>query len=167
MRGVKATKAAAIAWFLASALAAAVASGCGGSNSADRGPGQPPQAAAPVELAGEWRVYSETLFYDAGGSGGADSGASTTRKLSLHDDATWEFGGSNGTWYVAAIATADWERWGVEGYGPQRKIVLENWNGNVADGPIEESGSGLDFLWVIYRVDEPSPGVVQMKLGHP
>jgi hypothetical protein len=151
---------------LLTVLVAAAGTACGGSNLPGGGAG-PPQSAAPVEFVGDWRVYSETLFYDAGGSGGSDSGASTTRELSLNDDGTWEFGSSNGTWYVTAIEAGDWSRWGVEEYGPQRKVVLEGWNGDVADGPIEESEAGADFLWVIYRVDEPSPGVVQMKFGHP
>ena len=159
------THAAATAGFLAVLVLAAATAGCGGSN--DRGGGGPPQSAAPVEFVGDWRVYSETLFYDAGGSGGSDSSASTTRELSLNDNGTWEFGSSSGSWYVTTIAAADWDRWGVEDYGPQRKVVLEDWNDDVADGPIEESEAGVDFLWVIYRVDEPSPGVVQMKFGHP
>jgi len=159
------THAAATAGFLAVLVLAAATAGCGGSN--DRGGGGPPQSAAPVEFVGDWRVYSETLFYDAGGSGGSDPSASTTRELSLNEDGTWEFGSSNGTWYVTTIDAADWNRWGVEDYGPQRKVVLEGWNDDVADGPIEESEAGVDFLWVIYRVDEPSPGVVQMKFGHP
>src|SRR3990172_1134970 len=76
-------------------------------------------------------------------------------------------GSSNGTWYVTTIDAADWSRWGVEEYGPQRKVVLEGWNDDFGDGPIEDSEAGVDFLWVIYRVDDPSPGVVQMKFGHP
>lgn len=155
-------------WFLAAlalaALAAEAGAACGGSNGQGAGP---PQSAAPVEFVGDWRVYSETLLYDAGGGGGSDSSASTTRELSLNDDGTWEFGSSNGTWYVTTIDAADWSRWGVEEYGPQRKVVLEGWNDDFADGPIEDSEAGVDFLWVIYRVDEPSPGVVQMKFGHP
>ena len=152
--------------FLALLMLAAATAGCAGS----AGPGggaDPPQSAAAVELAGDWRVYSETLFYDTGGSGGSDAGASTTRELSLNDDGTWEFGSSNGAWYVTAIDAGDWSRWDVEEYGPQRKIVLEGWNADVAGGPIEESDAGVDFLWVIYRVGEPSAGVVQMKFGHP
>ena len=147
------------------ALAAAAGSACGGSKGP--GGGGPLQSAAPVEFVGDWRVYSETLFYDAGGSGGSDSSASTTRELSLNDDGTWEFGSSNGIWYVTTIDAADWSRWGVEEYGPQRKIVLEGWNDDFGDGPIEEAAGAVDFLWVIYRVDDPSPGVVQMKFGHP
>ena len=154
-----------LAALAAAALAVAAGTACGGSKGP--GGGGPPQSAAPVEFVGNWRVYSETLFYDAGGSGGSDPSASTTRELSLNDDGTWEFGSSNGTWYVTTIDAADWSRWGVEEYGPQRKIVLEDWNDDVADGPVEDSEAGVDFLWVIYRVDEPSPGVVQMKFGHP
>ena len=160
------THAAAAAGFLAVLVLAAVTAGCPGSNGSGGGAG-PPRSAAPVEFVGGWRVYSETLFYDAGGSGGSDSSASTTRELSLNDDGTWEFGSSNGTWNVTAIDAGDWSRWGVEEYAPQRKVILEGWNGDVADGPIEESEAGADFLWVIYRVDEPSPGVVQLKFGHP
>ena len=148
------------------ALAAAAGAACGGSNGPGSGAG-PPQSAAPVEFVGDWRVYSETLFFDAGGSGGSDSGASTTQELSLNEDGTWEFGSSSGAWQITAIDAADWSRWDVEEYDPQRKIVIEGWSDDVADGPIEESEAGTDFLWVIYRVDEPSPGVVQMKFGHP
>ena len=157
---------AAVACILAVLMAAAGAS-CGGSNGTDGVSGPPPQSAAPVEFAGQWRVYSETLFYDAGGSGGSDSGSSTTRELSLHEDGTWEFGNSSGSWYVTTIAAADWDRWGVEDYGPRRKVVLEGWSDSAGDGPIEESEASVDFLWIIYRVDDPSPGVVQMKFGHP
>ena len=117
-------------------------------------------------LAGEWRVYSETLFYDAGGSGGSDSAASTTRMLVLKDDGTWEFGSSAGSWYVTSIDPSDWDRWGSTPYGPERKIVLDGWNGGVADGPVEELAGAVDFVWVIYRVDAPDPGTVQMKFGH-
>jgi len=119
-----------------------------------------------ISLTGEWRVYSETLFYDAGGSGGSDSGASTTRMLVLKDDGAWEFGSSGGSWYVTSIDPSDWDRWGSAPYGPERKIVLEGWNGDMGDGPVEEYEGGIDFFWVIYRVDAPYPGTVQMKFGH-
>lgn len=152
---------------LALAALAAAPVGCGGSGESGSDNPEPPAESADLLFVGDWRVYSETLFYDAGGSGGSDSSASTTRELSLKDDGSWEFGSSNGTWYVTTIDAADWSRWRVEEYGPQRKIVLEDWNDDVADGPIEESEAGVDFLWVIYRVAEPSPGVVQMKFGHP
>ena len=85
----------------------------------------------------------------------------------MDEDGNWEFGSSQGIWYVASIDPQDWDRWSVQPYGPERKVVLDGWNGQVADGPIEEYEGGVDFFWVIYRVDEPDPGVVQMKFGHP
>ena len=118
-------------------------------------------------LAGAWRVYSQALFYDAGGSGGSDAGASTTRRLHLSGDGGWAFGSSRGTWYVTAIDPADWQRWDVEPYGPELKVVLDGWSGQVVDGPIEGDESGVSFFWMIYRVDDPSPGVLQTKFGHP
>ncbi len=121
---------------------------------------------ADAELVGEWRIYSETLFLDAGGGGGTDSRASVSRALTLSDDGTWEFGPSGGDWHVTSIDSSDWDSWGTAPYGPERKIVLEGWNDGVGEGPIEESENGVNFLWVIYRVDDPEPGTVQMKFGH-
>ncbi len=121
---------------------------------------------ADADLAGEWRIYSETLFLDAGGGGGTDSSGSVTRTLTLSDDDTWEFGSSGGDWHVTSIDPSDWDSWETAPYGPERKIVLDGWNDSIGEGPIEESERGVDFLWVIYRVEEPDPGTVQMKFGH-
>lgn len=148
-------------------LAAGAACAGSGGPEAPEGYGALPPKSVPVEFVGDWRVYSETIFFDAGGSGGTDSGASTTRQLSLSDDGTWEFGGSTGRWYVTSIDADDWAGWGVEAYGPDRKMTLEGWNDDVGSGPAEESAAGVDFFWVIYRVDEPDPGVVHVKFGHP
>src|SRR3990172_3474612 len=92
----------AAARFLAVLVLAAAAAGCSGSAGPGGGAGPPPSAAA-VELVGGWRVYSETLFYDTGGSGGSDAGASATRELSLNGDGTCEFGSSNAAGDVTAI----------------------------------------------------------------
>jgi len=166
-----------IPFFLVAGLAL-LAAACGGGGSGKERSEPPESYGASIEsphsedsrdelLTGDWRIYSETLFFDAGGSGGSDSSASVTRKLHLDEDGTWEFGSSQGTWYVATIEPLDWDRWQVQPYGPAVKIVLDGWNGQVGDGPIEEYESGVDFFWVIYRVDDPSPGAVQMKFGHP
>lgn len=114
-------------------------------------------------LVGSWRIYSETLYNT---EGGGQLKQPVTRELELGADGVWQFGSSEGTWSVEPIEDADWERWGVSAYEPTRKIVLDGWNDAVADGPIEESASGVDFVWVIYAVDEPEPGVVFMKFGH-
>ncbi len=121
---------------------------------------------ARMALAHIWRIYSARLFYDIGG---ASPVGGTTRTLELGADGKWNFGdGSTGTWDVAFIAEDDWKKWGVEPYGPARKIVLDGWSGASADGPIEEGAGGVDFFWVIYRNKEQgdNAGHVQMKFGY-
>ncbi len=113
-----------------------------------------------------WRIYSEYIYYDAGGSGGSDSSASGTTRLELNADGTWQFGSSAGSWTIEPIAPSDWDRWGVSAYGPERKVVLQGWKGGVEDGPIEESAGYVDFVWVIYHVDSPDPGLIYIKFGH-
>ena len=123
--------------------------------------------AANGEFAGAWRAYSARIFYDEGGAGTVDT--TITRELELNSDGTWHFGSSAGTYEVSDISADDWARWGVDPYGPSRKITLFDWNGGVADGPVEESGGGIDFLWAIYREGPPTigaPGTVWMKFGH-
>ena len=118
-------------------------------------------------LVGRWRIYSEAIYYDEGGNDWLDSPSS--RMLSLNGDGTWEFGDSSGTWEVKDITPDDWTRWGVGSYGPTRKLVAQNWNKGAADGPIEESASRVDFVWVIYHMNPPTvtwPGTIWMKFGH-
>lgn len=118
------------------------------------------------EMAHVWRIYSARLFYDIGGAG---SIGGTTRTLELAEDGKWNFGdGSHGTWSSVPIVEDDWKKWGVEPYGPARKIVLDGWNDAVADGPIEEGTQGADFFWVIYRNNEQgdNAGQIQMKFGY-
>lgn len=119
----------------------------------------------PPELVGSWRIYSARLFYDVGGAGTVDT--TITRRIELNADGTWRFGDSKGTWSVSPISADDWKRWNIDAYKPTRKITLNNWNGGVASGPIEES-SQVDFFWVIYRAEPPTvsaPGTVHMKFG--
>lgn len=117
--------------------------------------------------AGKWRAYSEAIYYDNGGSNYLNR--ATTRQLILDTDGTWEFGASKGKWKIEAITDSDWEKWETSSYGPTRKIVLDGWNDSIGDGPIEESESRIDFLWLIYREEPPTvspPGQIQIKFGH-
>lgn len=126
----------------------------------------PAESSMAPEIVRKWRVYSESIFYDAGGSNFLETPATTL--LQINADQTWSFGSSTGTWSVQAIADADWQKWGVNSYGPTRKLVLNGWNGETNDGPIEETASRVDFMWVIYRVGPPivqDPGQIQMKFG--
>lgn len=132
----------------------------------------PATANSPKEFAGNWRAYSERLFYDKGGGGAtlsASSGTASTQTLSLKNDGTWSYGTSKGTWSISAITADDWKSWGIESYGPARKIFLQGWNKGTASGPVEESAGNVDFIWVLYRVGPPTvqnPGTVHMKFGH-
>ncbi len=121
----------------------------------------------PKEFIGLWRDFSSRMFYDAGGSGAFGTGSGVP--LEINSDGTWKFGGSAGKWHADAIQDTDWKKWGIESYGPARKMVLEGWNKGVADGPVEEPDGRVDFFWVIYRVGPPTvgaPGQVQVKYGH-
>ncbi len=130
-------------------------------------PTEQPLSGANPEFAGAWRVYSARIFYDEGGGGTVDT--TITRELELDAGGAWYFGSSSGTYEVSDISADDWARWGVDPYGPTRKISLFDWNGGVADGPVEESGGGVDFLWAVYHEGPPTigaPGTVWMKFGH-
>jgi hypothetical protein len=123
---------------------------------------------APPASFTSWRVYSARIYYDEGGGG--DLSNVITTQLELSDSGAWHFSSSSGAWYTAAITAEDWQRWGADPYGPTSKLVLSGWNGGTADGPVEESGGYVDFLWVIYRVEPPevsAPGTVWMKFGAP
>lgn len=118
-------------------------------------------------VTGEWRVYSEAIYYDTGGWNFLDTPVTTL--LELKEDGTWNFGTSTGTYSIVEISEEDWTKWDVEPYGPTRKLVLEGWNSSSADGPIEETESRVDFMWVIYRAEPPvveNSGQIQMKFGH-
>ncbi len=139
-------------------------------------PTQPQSQPAPVaitaapnpnpELVGDWRIYSESLYYDAGGGGVMDSSEVVGTHLVLNNDGSWQFGSSSGRWSVAPIDGSEWDRWLVSPYGPTRKIVLQGWNGGTGDGPLDEEPGYLDFVWIIYHVDSPDPSTVYMKFGH-
>jgi len=124
-------------------------------------------ADADPAFVGSWRIFSERIFYDIGGAGSAP--VPVTRNLELLKDGTWRFGDSQETWTVTEITSDDWTRWGVNPYGPTRKVVLDKWNNAVADGPVEETKGYVDFIWVIYHVEPPlvqNAGTIWMKFGH-
>ena len=93
---------------------------------------------------------------------------STTRRLTL-SGGRWHFGTSSGRFRVAAITAADWTKWGIEAYGPTRKVVFSGWSGATATGPIEGTGAQVDFFWLMYPARPPvvrTAGVVSLKFGH-
>jgi hypothetical protein len=116
---------------------------------------------AAANLLSSWRIWSESIYYDAGGYNFISP---VSTRLDLTADGKWQFGSSQGTWSITTISADDWQRWGIQPYGPTRKIVMENWNRARGDGPIEGEG-GLDFLWVVYHVAEPRPATIWLKFG--
>ncbi|MBI5046891.1 hypothetical protein HZC07_04130 [Candidatus Micrarchaeota archaeon] len=117
---------------------------------------------------GSWRVYSAVTYFDSGGGGGLRNSSFGGEKLSINSDGTWQFGASSGTWTTSSVSTEDWNKWGVDSYGPTKKMIIYNWNGEEVDGPIEETDGRIDFIWMIYRIKGSSTGEngqVQIKYG--
>jgi hypothetical protein len=118
------------------------------------------------DVAGQWRVLSARIYYDEGGGG--DLSSTITQRLNLSSTSTWSFSTSSGSFDLSSITNNDWTRWGVNSYGPARKIVLQGWNASFADGPIDESNGTVDYLWVIYHVEPPTvsnAGTIWLKFG--
>lgn len=115
-------------------------------------------------LVGNWRILTETVYWDTG-STATITPVSTL--LVLNANATWQFGSSSGTWSTASIEASDWTDWGIAAYGPTRKLILNNWNNTTEKGPIDETGSTINNIWIIYRTtsDQNGDGTIWMKLG--
>ncbi len=128
------------------------------------------QPSTVLSLNGIWHSFSSYFYYDAGGGGGGAGGGAALRMNGNH----WYYGTSSGTFKVAPITAADWKHWGIQPYGPTKKIIWSHWGKQgTADGPIEtERIKGrlhVDFLWVIYHENPPIvqyPGTVWLKFGH-
>ena len=119
-----------------------------------------------AEISDRWRIHSETAFWDAGGSTVLDTPVTT--ELALGAGGDWHFASSSGRWSIQEIDATDWERWGIDAYGPTRRLVLDGWGGDSADGPIEDDETGdAEGLWVIYRVTDPMSGTVWMNFIRP
>lgn len=119
-------------------------------------------------VAGSWRAYSSTLYYNIGGGG---SFPASPRLLTISGN-RWRWGPSTGKVALKRIVASDWKRWRVHPYGPTMKIVWHNWNHHTASGPVETNHGRIVFLWVVYRVRPPvvkAPGIVYLKFGraHP
>ena len=113
-----------------------------------------PKTAGDIDtkLVGKWRSYSDLH---------------STRLLELRADGTWQFGTSSGKWSVAKIDSDDWGRWYLADSGLfTRKIILDGWNKGMADGPLQESGGNVDFIYILYNVTyEGVEKSVQLKYG--
>ncbi len=118
------------------------------------------------KLIGKWNIAFARIYYDQGGTNPMNT--DKIAALELRADMTWQSGGSNGRWSAARLTSDDWARWKSSSYGPKNKIILQNWNGAQADGPIEQLGDDPDALIVIYHAAPPAvsaAGTVWLTLG--
>lgn len=118
-----------------------------------------------ASVVGVWRAHRQSIVYDSGATNSIKPG---TRKLTISEDGTWEFG-TRGTWEFKPIEDKDWDKWNIGSLGGQtKKIVLNGWNNGVGDGPIEFGTEGVDFIWVVYRSEKLSlgPATIQIQFGH-
>jgi hypothetical protein len=111
---------------------------------------------------GKWKPSSITLIADRGAA--TAPSISTVSGLCLEADATWRYASASGKWSTAPIQADDWKRWSIPAQaGPTQKIVLSDWSGGPADGPI-----GSAELTLITRVgppDYPAPGTLSIIFG--
>ena len=125
-------------------------------------PATPCGTEASAGVAGKWRPSSVSVIADRG-SATAPS-ISTISGLCLETDATWRYASASGKWSTAPIDAADWKRWSIPAQaGLTQKIVLVDWNGGSADGPIEAA-----HLTLVTRVGPPdyaSPGTLSIIFG--
>ena len=128
--------------------------GCTNQNQESSSQQKSDQKTSSSEFVGKWRSFSDTK---------------NTQVLELRSDGTWTLSTSNGRWRVEPIQDTDWVKWGGDPDGSTRKIVFENWNNQVADGPVQETEEGVDFFFIIYNVTLETYGEsvqVQLKYGH-
>ena len=127
-------------------------------------PATPCGTEAPSGAAGRWLPSSVTLIADRG-SATAPSIASISG-LCLETDGTWRYGASaTGKWQVAQIAPDDWKRWAIPAQnGLTQKIVLADWNGGPAEGPLAD-GTQLTLVTRVGPPDYAAAGTLSIIFG--
>ncbi len=109
-----------------------------------------------LSLIGKWGLHFTGLRLNEKGKWVKK--VDTTTILELKADKTWTFGTSQGTWKVLPIEDEDWQKWGVDPYGPKKKIVLENFGDDGGSGPIEAYKGEVSFFWAMYKATNPETG---------
>jgi len=108
---------------------------------------------------GKWRASSVTLVADRGLA--TAPSIATISGLCLEPDATWRYGNASGKWSTTTIVADDWKRWGIPAQtGLTQKLVLSDWAGGPADGPI-----GAADITLVTRVGPPdyaAPGTLSI-----
>jgi len=112
-----------------------------------------------VSVPSKWFVSSAIVRYVDGSIGSIEG----FHQMELYAD-TWVYEGNYSEWEVEFITDSDWEKWGIEEGLAERKIVLQDWIGGAADGPIDEEEGRMKMFTIIYRtVDSGKAGQVQLR----
>jgi hypothetical protein len=152
-----------VPWAVVASLGLVAALSC--SSSSSTGP-QSNSGASTTAFAGQWAVLSQRIVYDAGG---ASNVSISGTPLALGSNGTWTYGAMSDQLTVDSIAAADWTRWKASPYGPTRKLTFSGWNPGPADGPVEESGGVVNYVWVVYHVGPPTisqSGLMEIRFYH-
>jgi len=120
-------------------------------------------------FADTWRPYFSDQVSEGAGQATVNPNPTIGPRLTISADDTWTYPTSSGTWSLADVAPGDLQRWRFDSpqyldekgklgiLGAKRKIVLSNWGGGSADGPIIESEAGVGSFWVIYQAELSYP----------
>ena len=113
-------------------------------------------------VTGKWRPSSVTILADRG-SATAPS-IQTISGLCLEADSTWRYATASGKWSTVSVEAADWKRWSIPPQpGVTQKIVLADWMGGSADGPVD--GSQLTVVTRVGPPDYAAPGTLSIIFG--
>ncbi len=100
-----------------------------------------------------WLLTSSLLLFDDGTS---EKILFSEEEVELYNE-VWVRGDNYGPWSIKFIEEQDWLRWGIEEMPAERKIVFQNWHGEMVDGPIMDT----TFI-VLYRSSSKS-GQIQLQ----
>jgi hypothetical protein len=117
-------------------------------------------------LTGTWNVTHAYLTPDTP----ADAKPMSTAMylglpIALAADGTFTFNGNSGTWTVADIVAADWPRWHVGPYLNLHKLLLQQSDGKIVDGPILDGTGSVSGFDIIYHSNGATPGLLELDFG--
>ena len=126
-------------------------------------PATPCGAQTNEGVMGKWRPSSVSVIADRGTA--TAPSIQTLSGLCLESDSTWRYATASGTWATAPIDAADWKRWSIPAQSNvTQKIVLADWMGGSADGPLLD-GTQLTLVTRVGPPDYASPGTLSIIFG--
>lgn len=126
-------------------------------------PATPCGATVNDGVTGKWRPSSVSVIADRGTA--TAPSIQTISGLCLESDSTWRYASATGKWTTAPIDAGDWKRWSIPAQpNVTQKIVLADWMGGSADGPVID-GTQLTVVTRVGPPDYTSPGTLSIIFG--